>query len=74
MNHVLHLLVNFIRTLLKQSVKICLLKYKNLALKKFIKKNLICNEKSGTVTKVKLLKKTKKHNQLYFRTLVLTLY
>ena len=38
------------------------------------KKNLRCNEKSGTVTKVILVTKIKKHNQLYFGTLVLALY
>ena len=43
----------------------------------FTKKNVIynekftCNEKSGNVTKVKLVTKIKKHKQLYFRTLVL---
>ena len=75
----LHLLVNFIFTLFKQTVKISLLKYKNRVIKKhtsksgseLAKKNLICNEKSGSVTKVKLV--TKKHYQLYFGTLVLVL-
>ena len=37
----------------------------------FIKKNFICKEKSRTATKVKLVTKIKKHNQLYFGTLVL---
>ena len=37
----------------------------------FIKKNFICKEKSGTVTKVKLVTKMNKFNQLYFGTLVL---
>ena len=37
----------------------------------FIKKNIICKEKSGTVTKVKLVTKIKTHDQLYFGTLVL---
>ena len=37
----------------------------------FIKKNFISKEKSGTVAKVKLVTKIKKHNQLYFRTLLL---
>ena len=75
------MLVNFIFTLFKQSVKIDLLKYKNHVIKtccqigfKFIKKNFICKEKSGTLTKVKLVTKIKKHNQLYFGTLVLALY
>ena len=40
----------------------------------FIKKNLICNKKFGTATKVKLVTKIKKHNHLYFGTLVLALY
>ena len=40
----------------------------------FIKKNLICKEKSGAVRKVKAVKKIKKHNQLYFGTLVLASY
>ena len=37
-------------------------------------KNLICNKKSRTVTKAKLVTKIKKHNQLYLGTLVLALY
>ena len=40
----------------------------------FVKKNFICKEKSGTVTKIKLFTKIKKHNQLYCGTLVLTSY
>ena len=32
----------------------------------FIKKNFICKEKPGTATKVKLVRKVKKHNQLFF--------
>ena len=36
-----------------------------------MKKNLICKEKSGSVTKVKLVSKIKKLIQLYFGTLVL---
>ena len=40
----------------------------------FIKKSFICKEKAGTVTKVKLVTKIKKHNQLYFGTLVLASY
>ena len=40
----------------------------------FIKKSLICKEKPGTVTKVKLITKIKKYNQLYFETLVLLLW
>ena len=40
----------------------------------FIKKNFICKEKSETVIKVKLVTKIKKHNQLYFGTLVLASY
>ena len=39
----------------------------------FIKKNFICKEKPGTVTKVKLITKIKKHNQLYFGALILLL-
>ena len=35
----------------------------------FIKKNFICKEKYGADTKVKLVTKIKKHNQLYFGTL-----
>ena len=31
----------------------------------FIKKNFICKEKPGTATKVKLVRKVKKHNQLF---------
>ena len=37
-----------------------------------IKKNFICKEKSGTVTKLKLVTKNKKLNHLYFGNLVLT--
>ena len=33
----------------------------------------ICKEKAGTIAKVKLITKIKKHNQLYFGTLVLLL-
>ena len=40
----------------------------------FIKKNFIWKEKSETVTKVKLVTKLKKHNQLYFGTLLLASY
>ena len=40
----------------------------------FIKKNFISKEKSGTVAKVKLVTKIKKHNHLYFRTLLLASY
>ena len=40
----------------------------------FIKKNFVCKEKSGTVAKVKLVTKIKKHNQLYFGSLVLASY
>ena len=48
----------------------------------FIKKNFIqfiCTEKSGAATKLKLVEKKhnekfKKHNQLYFGTLVLASY
>ena len=40
----------------------------------FVKKSLICTEKAGTVTKVKLVTKIKKYNQLYFETLVLLLW
>ena len=36
----------------------------------FMKKNFICKEKYGADTKVKLVTKIKKHNQLYFGTLV----
>ena len=39
----------------------------------FIKKNFVYKEKSGTVKKVKL-RKLRKHNQLYFQTLVLASY
>ena len=38
-----------------------------------IKKNFVYKE-SGTVTKVKLVTKIKKHNQLYFGTLLLASY
>ena len=64
-----------------------LLKYKNCVIKKhasrkvlLIKKNvsyeeiIICKEKPGTVNKIKLVTKIKKHNQLYFGTLVLLLW
>ena len=37
----------------------------------FIKKNFICKEKSGTVTKTNVVTKIKKHNQLHIGTLVL---
>ena len=37
-------------------------------------KNFIWKEKSGTVTKVKLVTKIKKLNQLYFGNLVLASY
>ena len=64
-----------------------LLKYKNCLIKKkiacrevlLIKKNVIykeiviSKEKAGTVTKLKLVTKIKKHNQLYFGTLALLL-
>ena len=40
----------------------------------FIIKYFTCKEKSGAVTKVKLVTRIKKHNQLYFGTLVLTSY
>ena len=39
-----------------------------------IKKKIICKEKSGTVTKVRLVTKIKKLNQLCLRTLVLASY
>ena len=39
-----------------------------------IKNNFIWKEKSGTVTKVKLVMKIKKDNQFYFGTLVLASY
>ena len=69
---------------LKRSVKISELCHKKkhasrevLLIKKnvvYIKKSLICKEKAGTVTKVKLVTKVKKYNQLYFGTLVLLLW
>ena len=37
----------------------------------FIKRNFVCKEKSGAVKKAKLVTKIKKHNQLYFGTVVL---
>ena len=40
----------------------------------FIKKTFIRKEKSGTVIKVKLVTKIKKHSKLYFVTLVLASY
>ena len=40
----------------------------------FIKEKFICKEKAGTVTKAKLVTKIKKHDQLYFGTLVLASY
>ena len=45
-----------------------------LLIKKFIKKSFICKEKAGTVNKVKLVTKIKRHNQLHFGTLVLLLW
>ena len=39
----------------------------------FTKENVHCKEKCGTSTKIKL-RKVKKHNQLYFGTLVLASY
>ena len=58
-----------------------LLNYKNCIVKtsfqigfEFIKKKIICKEKSGTVRKVKLLTKIKKLNQNFFEILVLTSY
>ena len=75
-----HVLVNFAFTLFKKSIKTYLLKYKNHVIKdmlhrgfEFLKKNFICEEKFGIVTKVKLVAKIKKHNQLYFETFVLPL-
>ena len=38
------------------------------------KENVIGKEKSGSVATVKLVTKIKKHNQLYFGTLVLATY
>ena len=49
--------------------RFCLIK-KNVIYKEII----ICKEKAGTITKVKLVTKIKKHNQLYFGTLVLLLW
>ena len=40
----------------------------------FIQKNIISKEKVGTVTRVKLVTKIKKHDQLHFGTLVLASY
>ena len=40
----------------------------------FITKSFICKEKAGTVNKVKLVTKIKRHNQLHFGTLVLLLW
>ena len=39
----------------------------------FKKKSFVCKEKGGTVTKVKLVTKIKKDNQLYFGNLVMLL-
>ena len=39
-----------------------------------LKKNFICKEKYRTALKVKLVVKIKKHNQLYFGTLVVASY
>ena len=39
----------------------------------FIKENFIGKEEAETVAKVKLVRKIRKHNQLYFGTLVLLL-
>ena len=41
---------------------------------RFIKKNFTGKQKSGTVTKVKLVAKIKKHDRIYFGTLVLASY
>ena len=75
------MLFNFFLTLFKRSFKIKELRHKKCVqrgfeLRKisFIKKNFICKENFGTVTKTKLVTKIRKHNQLYFRTLVLTSY
>ena len=40
----------------------------------FIKKNFICKKNVGTVTKMKLIAKIKKHEQFYLATLVLATY
>ena len=82
-NIINHVLFNFVLTLFKRSVKIYKLRHKkNMLPERFclIKKNviykeiIICKEKAGTITKVKLVTKIKKHNQLYFGTLVLLLW
>ena len=39
----------------------------------FIKENFIGKEEAETVAKIKLVRKIRKHNQLYFGTLVLLL-
>ena len=56
-----------------------LLKYKNCVIKTCFQrglelKNVIYKEKCGTAIKVKLVTKIKKHNKLYFGTLVLISY
>ena len=75
------MLFNFVFNLFKD-----LLNYKNCVTKAcfqrgFIykksviyKENFVCKEKSGSATKVKLVTKIKKHDQLYFGTLVLAIY
>ena len=40
---------------------------------KELRKYSICKKLSGAVTKVKLITKTEKHNQIYFGTLILVL-
>ena len=70
-----NVLFNIILILFKRSVEIKEPCYKKTCFQiGFIKKNLICKEKSEIVTEVKLVMKIRKHNHLYFRTLVLALY
>ena len=54
-------------------IKICSKRGFELKKMLLINKSFICKEKSGTVTKTILVTKNKKHNQLYFGTLVLAL-
>ena len=74
------MLFNFVLTLFRLlKLYSYLLKHRNYIIKKhvsrevlsllrkksFLKKHFICKEKSGNVTKVKLVTKIKKHNQIY---------
>ena len=63
-------LLNIILRHRKHASREVLLIQKNIIYKEIV----ICKEKAGIVTEVKLVTKIKKHNQLYFGTLVSLLY